>query len=77
MPFYDFHCPACQHEFERLVRRDAVPACPACGHAAPQRRVCAPVAPGVSAGVLAAGRRAAAREGHFSHYSSAERAKIR
>ena len=77
MPLYDFHCPACNADFERLVRRDDVQACPACGHAAPERRLAAPVAPGTSADVLAAARRAAAREGHFSNYSRAERAKTR
>jgi putative FmdB family regulatory protein len=77
MPLYDFHCPACDNAFERLVRRDEVPACPACGHAAPERRIGAPAAPGTSTGVLARARSAAAREGHFSNYSRAERGKIR
>jgi putative FmdB family regulatory protein len=30
MPLYDFHCRACGHEFETLVRTGDTPACPAC-----------------------------------------------
>ena len=30
MPLYDFHCRACQHRFEALVRPGGTPACPAC-----------------------------------------------
>lgn len=30
MPFFDFLCGACAHEFEELVFGDERPACPAC-----------------------------------------------
>jgi putative FmdB family regulatory protein len=30
MPLFDFSCRACAHRFEALVRRKAVPVCPAC-----------------------------------------------
>ena len=30
MPIYEYDCRACGHSFELLVRRDTVPACPAC-----------------------------------------------
>ena len=33
MPLFDFHCKACGHEFEALVRPPAQPACPSCGSA--------------------------------------------
>jgi hypothetical protein len=32
---------------------------------------------GTSAATIAAGRRAAAREGHFSHYSAADKARVK
>lgn len=76
MPLYDFHCPACGRDFETLVRGDARPACPTCGHTQPERMLSRVSAPGTSAGIIAGARRAAAREGHFSNYSRAERAKI-
>ena len=77
MPIYDFHCPACQAGFELLVRGDAVPNCPYCG-ASPIERCLSLTAPqGKSHTLIAAGRRAAARAGHFSQYSRAERAKLR
>lgn len=30
MPLYDFHCRACGHEFEALVRPADAPQCPEC-----------------------------------------------
>lgn len=33
MPLRDFCCNACGHAFEKLVRADDTPACPACGSA--------------------------------------------
>lgn len=77
MPIYDYHCTACQHDFELLVRGNTVPACPHCASGALQRRVSLTAPQGTSDGLVAAGRRAAAREGHFSHYSRAERGKLR
>jgi putative FmdB family regulatory protein len=78
MPIYDFHCGTCGAAFEALVRGDALPACKSCGGgevARQQVNLTAP--PGTSAAIIASGRRAAAREGHFSHYSKAERAKVK
>lgn len=72
MPFYSYHCTACGHAFETLVRGDEVPACPACGAVTLDKQV-AQVAP---VGKLREGltrvRAQAAREGHFSNYSKAE-----
>lgn len=31
MPIYEYVCSACTHQFEKLVRRNVTPACPACG----------------------------------------------
>ena len=76
MPIYDYRCKACNAEFELLVRGATAPACPMCG-ATELERALSRIAPaGKIAGVVAAGRRQAAREGHFSHYSRTERAKL-
>lgn len=31
MPIYEYVCSECEHEFEKLVRRNVTPMCPACG----------------------------------------------
>ena len=76
MPLYDYHCKACDAEFELLVRASTEPACPHCGAIDLERAVSRIAPAGRSAGIKAAGRAAAAKEGHFSNYSSAERAKL-
>jgi len=76
MPLYDYRCPACQAEFELLVRTGTPIACPHCGATGLERALSRIAPAGKIAGVVAAGRRQAAREGHFSHYSPSERAKL-
>lgn len=39
MPLYDFHCRACGHDFEALVRPPAAPACPSCQSPDLERRL--------------------------------------
>lgn len=68
MPLYDFRCPACATSHELLVRHAATPACPACGHAALEKLVSKPAAPGTSTDLVRAARAQARREGHFSNY---------
>ncbi|MBL8451326.1 MAG: zinc ribbon domain-containing protein [Zoogloea sp.] len=77
MPIYDFHCLSCDRIFERITRADALPACPHCGAAQVERLVSMPAAPGKSAGIIASGRKQAAREGHFSNYSKADKARVK
>jgi len=77
MPLFDFRCEKCQAVFERLVRFDVIPPCPECGSEAVERCVSAPRAPGQSAGLIASARQAAAKQGHFSNYSAADRAKLK
>jgi len=77
MPLYDFRCTHCAHVFERLVRAGELATCPQCGAVGPERLLSRPAAPGTSAALISAGRAAAAREGHFSHYSRSERARIK
>jgi putative FmdB family regulatory protein len=76
MPIYDYQCQSCQAEFEQLVRPSSTPTCPQCGSLALQRLVSRIAPAGTSATLIAAGRRAAAKEGHFSNYSRAERGKL-
>lgn len=72
MPLYSYRCTACEADFETLVRAGETPACPSCGSQALTRLLSTP-APDLKSGrVLAAGRSAAAREGHFSNYSRSE-----
>lgn len=77
MPLYDYHCPRCQADFELLVRSSSTPACPHCQSTALERQVSRIAPAGTSTGIVAAARRQAKAEGHFSHYSKAERARIR
>jgi putative FmdB family regulatory protein len=76
MPVYDYRCTACGNCFEELVRLGETPNCPACGKGPPEKLLSVPSAPGRSGEVVASARRQAAREGHFSHYSKAERNKL-
>lgn len=73
MPIYAYRCRSCSAEFELLVRAGTPQQCPQCGSTALDKRLSAPAPPGRSAAVVRAGRRAAASEGHFSHYTAAER----
>jgi len=76
MPIYDYLCSTCGHRFETLVRSGSTPSCPECGGTALDKQVSAPAAPGQSKAIIAAGRRAAAKEGHLSNYSKSERSKL-
>jgi putative FmdB family regulatory protein len=75
MPIYDFRCSACGAAFEALVRGDTSPACKSCASTAVERQVSLTAPAGTSAALIASGRRAAAREGHFSNYSAAATAR--
>lgn len=68
MPIYEYTCRKCTQRFEQLIRRDTVPACPSCGGSELDKLVSTPIPPGKTAGIVKAGRAAADREGHFSHY---------
>ncbi|TCF97540.1 FmdB family transcriptional regulator [Paraburkholderia strydomiana] len=76
MPLYDYRCAACGHAFETLVRADNTPVCPQCGGTALDKQVSAPASPGKSRAIISLARRQAAREGHLSNYSPAERCKL-
>ena len=53
MPFYEFHCEACEHSFDHMTsmqNRDAKPQCPKCGSKKTARKLSV-----VSAGASSAG----------------------
>jgi putative FmdB family regulatory protein len=68
MPLHDYLCKKCDQRFELLILSSTVPTCPGCGSTRLQKLVSAPVMPGRSASIIAAGRARAAREGHTSNY---------
>ncbi|HOX68689.1 MAG: zinc ribbon domain-containing protein [Rhizobacter sp.] len=76
MPLYDYHCKSCDAEFELLVRSSTVPTCPKCGATELERAVSRIAPAGKIEAIRASNRRQAAREGHFSNFSAAERAKL-
>lgn len=40
MPIYEYTCPSCSTDFEKLLRRSDEPvACPSCGEPGPRRRL--------------------------------------
>ncbi|MDR2129249.1 MAG: zinc ribbon domain-containing protein [Burkholderiaceae bacterium] len=79
MPLYEYHCPACGHHFETLVRGGSntqPKTCPQCGAAALEKAVSRIAPAGKIEAIRLANRRAAAAQGHFSHYSAAEQARL-
>lgn len=38
MPIYEYHCPQCGQHFEKLVKLNETPACPACQCETPERQ---------------------------------------
>lgn len=77
MPIHDYRCSACGAAFELLVRDSTAPACKRCGSGAVERQVSLTAPQGTAQATIVAGRKAAARAGHFSHYSRAEKTRIK
>lgn len=77
MPIHDYRCGACGQQFELLVRGGSAPACPHCGATTLERLLSLTAPQGSSKAIIASARRAADKEGHFSHYASSERARLR
>ncbi|MGJ4970659.1 MULTISPECIES: zinc ribbon domain-containing protein [unclassified Bradyrhizobium] len=75
MPFYSFHCAACAEDVELLIGISERPVCPTCGSRKLTRLPSLPAPPARSPGLIKAARSQAAREGHLSNYSRAERKK--
>ena len=73
MPFYSFHCAKCAEDIELLIGMSETPVCPSCGSKSLTRLPSLVAPPGKSAGIKKAARAQAAREGHLSNFSRAER----
>lgn len=76
MPLFSFRCKACNHEFETLVRASEAPVCASCGSGDLDKLVSRIAPEGKSGQILKNARTAAAKEGHFSNYSKAERSRL-
>ena len=76
MPIHDYRCRCCRAEFELLVRGSDLPACPQCRSTDLERAVSRIAPAGKIEAIRMSNRRRAAREGHFSHLSTAERNKL-
>ena len=76
MPMFDFHCSACGHDFETLVRSGDRPACPACQSQALEKCLSRISPAGKIEGIRMAHRRVAHAQGHFNHYSASDQAKL-
>lgn len=76
MPMHEYRCNACHTAFELLVRSSTVPACPQCGATALSRLVSRLAPAGTIEAIRKSNRRLADRQGHFSHLSPSERAKL-
>ena len=76
MPLFEYECNACHAEFERLVRGEMVPDCPACG-STDLTKVVSRLAPaGKIEAIRMAHRRVAHSQGLFSNYSKADQARL-
>lgn len=73
MPLYSYNCSKCDKEFELLVSASEVPVCPSCGGKKLERLMSRVVPEGKNRSYAKKMRSQAAREGHLSNYSRAER----
>jgi putative FmdB family regulatory protein len=73
MPLYSFHCAKCDADIELLIGSSETPVCPTCGGKKLQRLMSRTAPEGKSPGLMKSARAQAAREGHLSNFSRAER----
>lgn len=76
MPLFEYHCQACDAEFELLVRSSTVPTCPQCSSTALTKVVSRLAPAGKIEAIRLSNRRAADAAGHFNHYSASDRARL-
>jgi putative FmdB family regulatory protein len=73
MPLYSYHCGRCDKDVELLIGSSGTPVCPGCGGRKMERLVSYTAPAAKSRGLIKSARAQAAREGHLSNYSRAER----
>ena len=73
MPLYSYHCTRCDKDIELLISSSETPVCPGCGGRKLQRLLSRTAPEAKSRGLIKSARAQAAREGHLSNYSRAER----
>ena len=76
MPLFDYHCTACQADFELLVRSSDTPTCPQCGSTALDKTISKVAPAGKIEAIRMSNRRAAHAAGLFNHYSPSEQARL-
>lgn len=73
VPLFTFHCPDCDKDMELLVRISDTPVCPSCGGQRLEQLVSRIAPDSKTRAIIQSNRAAAAREGHLSNFSPAER----
>jgi putative FmdB family regulatory protein len=73
MPLYSYHCPTCDKDLELLVSSSETTRCPHCGTESLERLMARPAPDAKSGAIIKSARAQAAREGHLSNYTRAER----
>lgn len=73
MPLYSYHCTNCGKDVELLVSFSDNPECPTCASQDMERLVSRTAPEGKSRSLAKSARAQAAREGHLSNFSRAER----
>ena len=75
MPIYEYSCEACGATSEQLVLGSTTPTCERCGSEKLKKLISAAAPAGRSAGLIRSARAQAARAGHLSNYSAAEKSR--
>lgn len=75
MPLYSYHCAKCGKDIELLVSFSEKPVCSGCGSKRLKRLVSLTAPEGKSRAIIKSARKQAAREGHLSSFSRAERGR--
>lgn len=76
MPIFEYKCSDCGQTCELLILGSSQAECAHCGSTQLTKLISAPAPKGQSGALVRSARAQAAREGHFSNYSAAERSRM-